>query len=259
MFKKLVSVTVAITIIISLVASSVMNISVSALNASDQRTEVIEEANSHIDYRAGKYNRNKFLGWAYNSKLADGPWCAAFAAYCYYMAGLDAEQYGGKKAQTSCPDWVSDLGNYFHKRSSGYVPQKGDLIFFDNNKNGTADHVGIVTSCDDSYVYTIEGNISKKNGAGKVGTKSYSLTAKNIFGYGEVQFESSFIKGDINGDGKISITDVVKLSQWVNNPQGVIDINVYDVTENGRVDDGDAEALNLYLVGLLDDMTGYTK
>ena len=42
----------------------------------------------------------------------------------------------------------------------GYVPSPGDIIFFDYDHNGSANHVGIVESCDGSTVYTIEGNAS---------------------------------------------------------------------------------------------------
>ncbi|MBQ6622914.1 MAG: CHAP domain-containing protein [Mogibacterium sp.] len=84
-----------------------------------------------------------------------------------------------------------------HWEDREYEPKAGDVIFFDYNDNGTADHVGYVSAVRDGRVFTIEGNagwidpetgeeleddefkgICKRNG--------YDLTAEEIMGYGIV-------------------------------------------------------------------------
>lgn len=58
-----------------------------------------------------------------------------------------------------------DYGIYWFKQrgqwqGKNYVPSPGNIIFFDWGGDGVSDHVGIVESCDGTYVYTIEGNSS---------------------------------------------------------------------------------------------------
>ena len=72
--------------------------------------------------------------------------------------------------------WFKSHGQW---QNRGYCPSPGDIIFFDWNNNGVADHVGIVESCDGSYVYTIEGNANDA-----VKRLSYSVNYGGIAEYG---------------------------------------------------------------------------
>ena len=59
-----------------------------------------------------------------------------------------------------------------------YTPVSGDIIFFDWDLDGAADHTGIVDYCDENIVYTIEGNSDDA-----VKQQSYYTDYKYIFGY----------------------------------------------------------------------------
>ena len=76
--------------------------------------------------------------------------------------------------QTDCVE----LGSGASGRGGG-CSFAGDIIFFDYDHNGSANHVGIVESCDGSTVYTIEGNASDA-----VKRLSYSANYGGIAGYG---------------------------------------------------------------------------
>lgn len=267
MLKKFLSVTIAALLIFCVFPESKNGFCTTVLAADlsyyAQRNNIIKEAASHLNYRAGTYNENIFLGWAYGTEIAAGEWCAAFASYCLNQAGLSAEQYGGKTVQTYCPTWVTDLGDMFKKRSSGYIGKSGDLIFLDRfdhldnygNPNGIADHVGIVISSDETKVYTIEGNVGDPIGDVRtVSTRVYNITDDIILGYGKID-----MRGDINGDGRITITDATNLKQYLDNPSTNININIYDVTEDGVVNIFDYDAIKLYSNGLLSTMKGYKK
>lgn len=108
------------------------------------------------------------------------PWCQAFASWCAYQAGQDAPK------TASCANaatWFNER-NRWKVRSSGYVPQPGDFIYFDWNNNGGYDHVGIVNYTSNGRVYTIEGNAKnavKYNGGYSNG---YSISDTQIIGYG---------------------------------------------------------------------------
>ena len=60
-----------------------------------------------------------------------------------------------------------------------YEPSLGNLIFYDWESDGLADHVGIVERVKDGIVYSIEGN------AGNVCIEnSHYLATTPIYGYG---------------------------------------------------------------------------
>lgn len=82
------------------------------------------------------------------------------------------------------------IGNWHDAK--GYVPQKGDQIFFLNStkdKGRTVNHTGVVIDVDleKGIVYTIEGNTSAKLGdrnGTTVREKQYRLDDNTIKGYG---------------------------------------------------------------------------
>ena len=83
-------------------------------------------------------------------------WCACFVSWCADQCGyLDA----GIVPRHSLVDdgiyWFQVRGQW---QDRYYLPSPGDIIYFDWQPNGYADHVGIVEYCDGFYVHTIEGN-----------------------------------------------------------------------------------------------------
>ena len=67
-----------------------------------------------------------------------------------------------------------------------YNPKSGDIIFFDFDKNGAPEHVGMVFSNDGTYVETIEGNSSDA-----VKHNKYSLDSSSIYAYVEIKYSES--------------------------------------------------------------------
>ncbi len=65
------------------------------------------------------------------------------------------------------------------------------------------------------------------------------------------------IRGDLNNDGNISITDVARMNIYLSNPSGNVSLDIYDVTEDGRIDSNDLDALKLYVIEAISDMRGY--
>lgn len=117
-----------------------------------------------------------------------GEWCAKFVSVCYDTCGLIPGVLD--KQYTSCSAIVKHgiENGHFKLRTSGYIPKAGDLILYDWNGNligNNADHVGIVTNCDGTYVYTVEGNIGNggKWESRVVGTKQRTLEYSYIKGY----------------------------------------------------------------------------
>lgn len=82
-------------------------------------------------------------------------WCCVFVWWVFNKCELSHLFYGGEKT-AYCPtavNWFKSNGKWVTK---GYMP--GDVIFFDYNGDGSADHVGIVESVNGNNVTCIEGN-----------------------------------------------------------------------------------------------------
>lgn len=125
--------------------------------------------------QVGNVGGEKFWKW-YGFK-SHVHWCACFVSWC-------ADQGGYIKSGT-LPKFslVSDGINWFRGKGQwqkrSYKPASGDIIFFDWEGDGKADHVGIVERCDGKTVYTIEGNSSDKCRENR-----YSIGSSDIYGYG---------------------------------------------------------------------------
>lgn len=114
-------------------------------------------------------------GHWYGSRYGD--WCAMFAAFCLHYAGIGES---AMPRDANCGVWVEHLQERGLFRSAAqYTPQPGDLIFFDYNASGQADHVGIVTAVEDGRLTAIEGNHGRA-----VDTFRYQLSNSDILGYG---------------------------------------------------------------------------
>ena len=74
-------------------------------------------------------------------------------------------------------NWFKSKGQ---TRNRGYIPQKGDIIFFDWNpeKGDGIDHVGIVNNVNGEYIYTLEGNHDDQ-----VNIYKYHINDARIYGY----------------------------------------------------------------------------
>lgn len=138
----------------------------------DYADRIVKAGLSEEGYTAGPNKQNKFGDWFMYNNV---DWCAIFVSWCANQAGVGIDVIpkfslvadGVRKFQAN---------NQYQARGE-YQPKKGDIIFFQNDEGPS--HVGIVTSSDDTYVYTIEGNTS--NG---VHQRKYLLTSTYILGYG---------------------------------------------------------------------------
>lgn len=72
-----------------------------------------------------------------------GDWCAMFVSFCLNYSGVPREAFPW---EASCPRWVEALleEGLFALADADYQPGVGDLVFFDYDRDGEADHVGLV-------------------------------------------------------------------------------------------------------------------
>ena len=83
-------------------------------------------------------------------------WCAIFVSWCADQCGyLDAGVLPKMEGVRPYVDWFIERSQW---QGRDYEPSPGDIIFFDWEGDGLADHVGIVERVENSVIYTIEGN-----------------------------------------------------------------------------------------------------
>lgn len=141
------------------------------------RSKMVELAKQQIGNTGEKY----WTPWGYNG-FAE--WCAMFVTWVGKQNGyVDAGIIPSFQGCGTGVKWFKER-NQFKMKKTGYVPQPGDIIFFDYHpENALIDHVGIVEYSDGVNVYTIEGNTGKKPNR-VCARKTYSINEAKIYGYG---------------------------------------------------------------------------
>lgn len=117
----------------------------------------------------------KYCEWyGYNYRVE---WCAIFVSWCADQCGyLDAGVLPKMEGVRPYVDWFIERAQW---QGRDYEPSQGDIIFFDWESDGLADHVGIVEKVENGLIYTVEGN------TGDVcAERRYTLRAVSIYGYG---------------------------------------------------------------------------
>ena len=150
--------------------------------ASGQAEKIVQVALAEEGYTSPYGYYSKYGEWYQNNidgsyNFKDAYWCAMFVTWCANQAGVSRDVI---KPYAACSDGVSKFMSMgvWHSRSSGYVPKKGDVIFF------TFSHTGLVDYVSDGYVHTVEGNSSKA-----VRKRNYSLSYGSIQGYGSPNYQ----------------------------------------------------------------------
>jgi len=109
-------------------------------------------------------------------------WCAVFVSWCFAQnAASSLVAAKNKFGFIYCPDGV----NYFKKKNQLVDPTKaqpGDVVFFDWEGKGIADHVGLVESVGAGFLTTIEGNTSAEGAAGSQQNGGGVYRRKRFFG-----------------------------------------------------------------------------
>lgn len=112
-------------------------------------------ANSNDGPRVREYQRTT---GAYKA-----PWCASFVTWCFAQAGKRLEGFN----TAYCPSWVeaAKAGRNSLRVVSRQEAKPGDCCLFDWQRDGTSDHIGILTSrvSADGDFTSVEGNTSYGN------------------------------------------------------------------------------------------------
>ena len=157
-------------------------------NGSGALNNVLSIAQSYLGVEMGSAEHKKIVD-AYNSvnpkpvgytvKYSDD-WCDVFVTTVFQQAGLSS--LIGRECGVQRHIGIMQQKGIWQGK---VLPKAGDVITFDWDGGGFADHIGIVESVKDGIVTTIEGNSSPYTSSGntKVNRKTYNWNASYIKGY----------------------------------------------------------------------------
>ncbi len=187
--NKLVSVFLSVMMTIAFWAS----VPISNVHAESQADAIVSVALAEEGYTEGANNDNKYGRW-YNYNNA--PWCAMFISWCANQAGIPENVI---KKNASADNMYSSQktgnfgGTYYPKNSIS--PQKGDIVYYDWNRNGCSDHVEIVISVNESSkTFTSVGGNTRGDSGGSEGVRrhsNYSFTSSYIVGFERPNYSGS--------------------------------------------------------------------
>ena len=104
-------------------------------------------------------------------------WCAIFVSWVADQCGyLDSGVLPKMEGVRPYVDWFIERGQW---QGRDYEPSPGDIIFFDWESDGLADHVGIVEKVEGGLIYTVEGNSGDRCVENR-----YYLGSAPVYGFG---------------------------------------------------------------------------
>lgn len=112
--------------------------------------------------------------WGYCERV---DWCAIFVSWVADQCGfLETGILPKMEGVLPYVEWFAQRGQW---QNCDFEPCPGDIIFFDYDSDGLANHVGIVERVEGSVVYTVEGN-----SADMCAERHYTIGLYPILGYG---------------------------------------------------------------------------
>ncbi len=142
--------------------------------------KLLDVAYHELDWGFAEDNANNITPYGQWYGMNGSAWCAMFVSYCAYQAGVMETLVPRYSWCESGASWYRTRGRY-HKKSEGYIPKEGDIVFFYNYNLGRIAHTGIVAGGDRTTLITIEGNTAQE----RVETVTRNLNSTEIDGYGE--------------------------------------------------------------------------
>ncbi|GAA1184447.1 hypothetical protein F4556_000786 [Kitasatospora gansuensis] len=160
---------------------------------------MIEAAAADLGYQEGSGNDSKHGAWY---GLNHNPWCDMAVSYWADRSG-NAEAVG---RFAYCPDHVEFFRDRGHWVDAEDGARRGDIVFYDWDEDGVADHVGLVVedSAPGDHLATIEGNTSPGDGGSQSngdGCYRRSRPRGSVLGFGRPAYGSGPSAAPASSDG----------------------------------------------------------
>ncbi|MBZ6527225.1 CHAP domain-containing protein [Aerococcaceae bacterium DSM 111021] len=155
----------------------------------------VSEGTSRFKGLINDYNSVRPVPMGYMVKFTDD-WCDAFVTVIADKAGA-TELIGRECGVQRHIDIFKEKGIWLGRQ----FPKAGDIITFDWDGNGWADHIGFVESVENNRVTTIEGNSNER-----VQRNTFLWNDKRIMGYARPKYQ---IVGEVKKAVEVIVQEVI--------------------------------------------------
>ncbi len=184
--KRIVSIFLVVSMIICFMIPAGAEFENTYKNTGNQANDIIGVAKTQIGYKesvvSGRENYTKY-GAQYNMQWT--AWCALFILWCADEADVPRSTIPFYAGCGDLKSWYKSKGLWHDSayRGGNYKPKAGDIVFYDWNVVGSADHVGLVTSVSGTSFTTIEGNYGDK-----VQSRTVTFASNQVLGFASVRY-----------------------------------------------------------------------
>lgn len=105
-----------------------------------------------------------------------GPWNVPFVCFCLHYAGIHEDILPYASESFPWTALLRERGLYVPAEEALESPAAGDLIFLDEDGDGNADHVGIVTKAEDGILTLIQGDLEDSVAETRLPAEDPSIT-----------------------------------------------------------------------------------
>ncbi len=163
------------------------------------------QLNYEFDAQGNKWGYTRYGEWYGNPY---GQWNTIFVAFCLHYSNINnVSEFETAGAEAMRLAWEK---RFAYAQTADYTPQRGDIVFLDNDKNGVCDTTGIVLSTYETGLTLIAGDIDNSVAVINV---DYG---ENIIGYG-LTGELSFQK-DMEYDSNPQISAPIEAETFLSEP-----------------------------------------
>ena len=129
--------------------------------------------NFEYDSEGNKNGYTRYGEWYGNPY---GKWNTIFVSFCLHYSNINnSDELKSAGAESFRLAWQE---RRVYSAAQEYIPQRGDVVFFDEDNDNTADKVAIVLSANEDYLHIISGNSNDKVEITDI------AVSDNIIGYG---------------------------------------------------------------------------
>lgn len=156
--------------------------------------------NFEYDSEGNKNGYTRYGEWYGNPY---GKWNGMFVSFCLHYSNINnSDQLKAAGAEAMRLAWEKRAA---YSSTEEYTPERGDIVFFDNDSDGDSDSVAIIVSASENSFVVISGDSNDK-------VETFSIdSAGSVMGYG-LTSELSFAKDmehELNKETEKETTDIV--------------------------------------------------
>ncbi len=250
MKKRVLSAVMAVVMLFTLAVTAFAEFENTYVNTGNNVKDIIGVATTQIGYVEGENNYSKYGEWCGVPNIA---WSAVFVTWCAEQAGVKTSVIPQFTSCETGRKWYMDRGLY--EPCGDYVPKAGDIVFYDWNVDGGADHIGIVEGTDGKYLIAIEGNYVDS----VVRRTDIGYSVKNILGYATPKYQNNEVLPPVE-----KVLEIKKVnSKFIYyGDKLLLQANIAEIPEGTELKwtvDGDAVILESYQDGLVCQATSVLK